>query len=109
MLSVVRQLPRTGAASPDDSTLRANRCTGPALEDKPIVTGFSSYVFTPLRRGELILDRGSGDGLDPILLVTLDGEYSARESFKRLEYALRAALDPDRAARPLTLEAEMDS
>jgi hypothetical protein len=58
---------------------------------------FEGYVFSVLRKGDLSLYRGSGDGLDPILLVVPVGKYSARESLKRLEhkYALRAALDPD--------------
>src|SRR5882762_9651386 len=62
----------------------------------------SNYVFSELREGELTLYRGSGDGLDPILLV---GEYSSHESLKRLEheYALRDTLDPDWAARPVAL------
>ena len=62
----------------------------------------SSYVFSELREGELTLYRGSGYGLDPILLV---GEYSSRESLKRLEheYALRDTLDADWAARPVAL------
>src|SRR5438309_12012477 len=65
----------------------------------------SNYVFSALREGEISLYRGSGDGLDPILLVTPAGEHTARESLERLEheYALRAALDPDWAARPLAL------
>ncbi len=62
----------------------------------------SNYVFSELREGELTLYRGSGYGLDPILLV---GEYSSRESLKRLEheYALRDTLDADWAARPVAL------
>src|SRR6266404_4195000 len=62
----------------------------------------SNYVFSELREGELTLYRGSGYGLDPILLV---GGYSSRESLKRLEheYALRDTLDADWAARPVAL------
>jgi PAS domain S-box-containing protein len=65
----------------------------------------SNYVFSTLRKGEVTLSRGSGDGLVPILSVAPSGEYSARESVKRLEheYALRAALDSDWAARPVAL------
>jgi hypothetical protein len=37
-------------------------------------------LFSVLREGELALYRGSGDGLDPILLVSPVGEYSAHES-----------------------------
>src|SRR6267378_5101356 len=69
------------------------------------MTELSNYVFSALREGEISLYRGSGDGLDPILLVAPAGEHTARESLKRLEheYALRAALNPDWAARPLAL------
>src|SRR5713226_5167641 len=65
----------------------------------------SNYVFSTLRKGEVTLSRGSGDGMVSILTVAPSGEYSARESVKRLEheYALRAALDPDWAARPVAL------
>src|SRR5467141_1950555 len=69
------------------------------------ITELSGYVFSVLREGEVNLYRGSGDGLDPILLVAPTGEHAARESLKRLEheYALRALLDPDWAARPVAL------
>src|SRR6266478_9520584 len=62
----------------------------------------SNYVFSELREGELTLYRGSGYGLDPILLV---GEYSSRESLERFEheYALRDTLDAVWAARPVAL------
>ena len=66
------------------------------------MTELSSYVFSELRKGGHTLYRGSGDGLDPILLVVPAGEYSPRGSLERLEheYALRDALDADWAARP---------
>jgi len=69
------------------------------------MTELANYVFSALREGEISLYRGSGDGLDPILLVVPVGEDSARESVKRLEheYALRTLLDPDWAARPVAL------
>ena len=38
----------------------------------------ANYVFSALREGEISLYRGSGDGLDPILLVAPAGEDSAR-------------------------------
>src|SRR6266853_2784347 len=65
----------------------------------------SKYEFSAFREGEVGLYRGSGDGLDPILLVAPTGEHAARESFKRLEheFALRALLDRDWAARPVAL------
>ncbi len=69
------------------------------------MTKSPSYVFSKLREGELTVYRGSGEGLDPILLISPAGEYPARESLERLdnEYALRDALEPDWAARPLAL------
>jgi PAS domain S-box-containing protein len=69
------------------------------------VTPLSSYAFSALREGELTLYRGSGEGLDPILLVAPMAEQPRLESIKRLEHehALRAELDPDWAARPLAL------
>jgi hypothetical protein len=62
---------------------------------RPVVTELSSYRFSTLREGELILYRGSGDGLAPILLVAPVSEQPRLESLKRLEheYALRADLD----------------
>ena len=69
------------------------------------MTELSSYVFSALREGELSVYRGSGDGLNPILVVVPIGEYSSRESVKRIEheYALRDTLDPAWAARPVAL------
>jgi serine/threonine protein kinase len=65
----------------------------------------SSYVFSTLCEGEVTLYRGTGDGLNPILLVAPVAEHPSLESLKRLEheYALRAELDPEWAARPLAL------
>ena len=64
---------------------------------------FSSYVFSPLREGDIALYRGSGNGLPPILLVT--AEETSLGCIERLEheYALKAELDADWAARPVTL------
>ena len=63
----------------------------------------SSYVFSPLREGDITLYRGSGDGLTPILLVaagdTLPGSVERLEH----EYALKSELDADWAARPVAL------
>jgi PAS domain S-box-containing protein len=69
------------------------------------VRPLSSYAFSALREGELTLYRGSGEGLDPILLLAPVAEQPRLESLKRLEheYALRAELDPGWAARPLAL------
>jgi PAS domain S-box-containing protein len=62
-----------------------------------------SYVFSPLREGDISLYRGSGNGLAPILLVT--AEETSLGSVERLEheYALKAELDADWAARPVAL------
>ena len=40
------------------------------------MTELSGYVFSALRGGEFTLYRGSGDGLDSILLVAPASEYS---------------------------------
>jgi serine/threonine protein kinase len=63
----------------------------------------SSYVVSPLREGNVVLHRGSGDGLSPILLVS--AEEPSLGSVERLEheYALKAELDADWAARPVAL------
>jgi hypothetical protein len=63
----------------------------------------SSYVFSPLREGDIALYRGSGNGLPPILLVaTGEASLSAVERLQH-EYALRCELDADWAARPIAL------
>ena len=63
----------------------------------------SSYVFSPLREGDIALHRGSGNDLAPILLVA--AEETSLGCVERLEheYALKAELDADWAARPLAL------
>jgi hypothetical protein len=62
-----------------------------------------SYVFSPLREGGIALYRGSGTGLAPILLVA--AEETSVGCVERLEheYALKAELDADWAARPVAL------
>ena len=67
------------------------------------MTELSSYVFSALRRGDFTLYRGSGDGLEPILLVA--AEETSPELLKRLEHEheLKAELDADWAARPVAL------
>ncbi len=64
---------------------------------------FSSYAFSPLREGDIALYRGFGNGLAPILLAA--AEDASPGSLKRLqhEYALKAELDADWAARPVAL------
>jgi serine/threonine protein kinase len=67
------------------------------------VNELSSYVFAPLREGDMTLRRGSGPGLAPILLVT--SEDTSPGGIERLEheYALKTELDADWAARPIAL------
>ena len=62
-----------------------------------------SYVFSPLREGEISLYRGSGNGMAPVLLVT--AEETSLGCVERLEheYALKSELDADWAARPVAL------
>ena len=62
-----------------------------------------SYVFSPLREGDIALYRGSGNGLAPILLVA--AEETSLDCIRRLEheYAIKAELDADWAARPVAL------
>jgi predicted ATPase/signal transduction histidine kinase len=70
-----------------------------------LVRELSAYEFSSLRDGALTLSRGRGAGIDSILLVAPAGDYASRESLQRLEheYALRAELDADWAARPVEL------
>jgi PAS domain S-box-containing protein len=67
------------------------------------VTEFSNYVFSPLREGDIALHRGSGNGLAPILLAA--AEETSLDCVERLEheYALKAELDAEWAARPVAL------
>jgi PAS domain S-box-containing protein len=62
-----------------------------------------SYVFAPLREGDIALYRGSGTGLAPILLVA--AEETSLGCVERLEheYALKGQLDAGWAARPVAL------
>src|SRR5258708_13942214 len=68
-----------------------------------LVQELSSYVFSPLREGDIALYRGSGNGVEPILLVA--AEETSLGCVERLEheYALKGELDADWAARPLAL------
>jgi serine/threonine protein kinase len=67
------------------------------------VKELSSYVFSPLREGDIALYRGSGNGLAPILLVA--AKETSLGSIQRLEheYALKGELEADWAARPVAL------
>ena len=63
----------------------------------------SSYVFSPLREGDIALYRGSGNGLAPILLVAaVETSLGCIERLEH-EYALKTELDGDWAARPVAL------
>src|SRR5258706_11332485 len=68
-----------------------------------LVNELLSYVFSPLREGEIALYRGSGNGLAPILLVA--SEETSLGCVARLEneYALKAELDAAWAACPVAL------
>jgi PAS domain S-box-containing protein len=63
----------------------------------------SSYALSSLREGDSAFFRGSGNGLAPILLVA--AEETSLGAVERLEheYALKAELDADWAARPVAL------
>ncbi|MDB4874324.1 MAG: multi-sensor signal transduction multi-kinase [Gemmatimonadetes bacterium] len=65
----------------------------------------SAYDFSKLRGGPLTLLRGRGDGLPSILLLAPAGDHPAPASLERIEheFALRAELDPEWAARPAEL------
>jgi PAS domain S-box-containing protein len=69
------------------------------------VKDLSGYVFSVLRKGEFGLFRGSGAGLDPILLVAPTREHASREALKRLEHehSLKPELNVAWAVRPLAL------
>src|SRR5580692_8977178 len=67
------------------------------------VNDLSSYAYLPLREGDISLYRGSGSGVASILLVA--AEETSLGCVERLqhEYALKAELDGDWAARPVAL------
>src|SRR6202049_3934494 len=68
----------------------------------------SGYVFLPLREGDISLYRGSGNGLAPILLAAAEeGSLGCVERLEH-EYALKAELDADWAARPIALTRHND-
>src|ERR1700692_4867617 len=68
-----------------------------------LVKELSSYVFSPLREGDIGLCRGSGNGLTPILLAAAEaGSLGCVERLEH-EYALKCELDADWAARPVAL------
>ena len=63
----------------------------------------SSYVFSPLREGDVGVHRGSGNGLSPILLVSADENSPGSVERLEHEFALKSELDADWAARPIAL------
>src|SRR6202011_5673733 len=87
----------------DKSKRNQNQCTKVVLLAEALVNELLSYVFSPLREGDIALYRGSGNGLPPILLVAV--EETSLDCVERLEheYALKAELDADWAARPVAL------
>jgi PAS domain S-box-containing protein len=67
------------------------------------VKELSSYVFSPLREGDIALHRGSGNDLAPILLVAADESSPGCVERLEHEYALKSELDAGWAARPVAL------
>src|SRR3982074_2904823 len=68
-----------------------------------LVKELSGYIFSSLREGDIALYRGSGNGLAPILLaVAEETSLGCVEQLKH-EFALKAELDADWAARPVAL------
>ena len=63
----------------------------------------SGYAFSPLREGEIALYRGSGNGMPPVLLVAAETTSLGCVARLEHEYALKAELDADWAARPVAL------
>jgi serine/threonine protein kinase len=71
--------------------------------EEALMNELSGYVFAPLREGDIALYRGSGNGLSPILLATV--EETSIDCVKRLEHehALKGELGADWAAQPVAL------
>jgi serine/threonine protein kinase len=67
------------------------------------VKELSGYAFSPLREGDISLYRGCGNGLAPILLVAADETSLGCVERIEHEYALKAELGADWAARPVAL------
>jgi PAS domain S-box-containing protein len=67
------------------------------------VNELSSYVFSPLREGDVGVHRGSGNGLSPILLVSADENSPGSVERLEHEFALKSELDADWAALPIAL------
>src|SRR5712672_2469965 len=71
--------------------------------EEVLVKELSSYVFSPLREGDIALYRGSGNGLAPILLFAAEETSLGCVEQLKHEFALKAELDADWAARPIAL------
>ncbi len=54
----------------------------------------SSYVFSPLREGDIALYRGSGNGLTPILLAAAEEGSSVASSGLNMNMGSRPNLTP---------------
>jgi serine/threonine protein kinase len=67
------------------------------------VNELSNYIFSPLREGDIALYRGSCNGSAPILLVAAEDTSLGHVERLQHEYALKAELDADWAARPVAL------
>ncbi len=63
----------------------------------------SGYAFSPLSEGDIALYRGCGSGLAPILLVAAEETSPGCIARLQHEYALKAELDANWAARPVAL------
>ena len=63
----------------------------------------SGYVFSSLREGGIVLRRGSGNGLTPILLAAAEDTSPGCVERLEHEYALKSELDGEWAARPVAL------
>src|SRR6202163_2259247 len=85
------------------SRTSGSRTTKAVFLQEALVKELLSYVFSPLTEGDIALYRGAGNGLAPILLVA--AEETSLGCVERLEheYALKAELDADWAARPVAL------
>src|SRR5258705_6216136 len=63
----------------------------------------SGYVFSPLSEADIALYRGSGNGLAPILLAAAEETSLGCVEQLKHEFALKAELDAEWAARPVAL------
>src|SRR2546425_689649 len=78
------------------------------FRQEALVRELSGYAFSPLRKGDFTLHRGSGKGLVPVLLVTAEDTSVPRLKRLENEYALRDEIDAAWAARPLALSRHND-